>query len=166
MEIKKRFNLKWFLSLLYFVCFGIFLKVGLEPAEAIEYQVAGRFYAPVINLSADVTALKMQNHQLPTPDEIIGSYSIYPNKTLLIGHSSTVFADLKSLRLRDIVSYDNKSYQIYRIDVVPKAKIDMRDVLQAESNDTIVLMTCAGQDLGNKDATHRLIITAKYLKSS
>ena len=48
----------------------------------------------------------------------------------------------------------------------PKAKIDMRDVLQAESNDTIVLMTCAGQDLGNKDATHRLIITAKYLKSS
>ena len=45
-------------------------------------------------------------------------------------------------------------------------KCSFIDVLQAESNDTIVLMTCAGQDLGNKDATHRLIITAKYLKSS
>ena len=35
-------------------------------------------------------------------------------------------------------------------------------VLEAseEEKDTLVLMTCAGEDLGNGDSTHRLLVTA------
>lgn len=163
MEIKKRFNLKWFLSLVYFVCFGIFLRIGLEPAEAINYQVSGNFDAPTISLSADITELELANHQLQTPDEIIGSYSTNLNKTLLIGHSSTVFRRLAELKLRDVVYYNDTPYLIQRIDIVPKNKIDMHEVLKAEPEDTIILMTCAGKDLGNRDSSHRLMIKAMAL---
>lgn len=36
----------------------------------------------------------------------------------------------------------------------------MSTLLTPTSQDTIILMTCAGTDLGNGDASHRLIITA------
>ena len=36
----------------------------------------------------------------------------------------------------------------------------MNKILEASDKDTVVLMTCAGKDLGNGDASHRLIVTA------
>ena len=36
----------------------------------------------------------------------------------------------------------------------------MPKLLSASNEKTIVIMTCAGEDLGKGDATHRLILTA------
>ena len=42
-----------------------------------------------------------------------------------------------------------------------KSMISMREILAAEDEDTLILMTCAGEPLDNNDATHRLIVTAR-----
>ena len=44
-----------------------------------------------------------------------------------------------------------------------KSDIKMSNVLKAEEKDTLVLMTCAGTPVGDKDATHRLIVTAQAI---
>ena len=36
----------------------------------------------------------------------------------------------------------------------------MDEVLAPTEQNTLVIMTCAGEDLGGGDATHRLIVTA------
>mgnify|MGYP003312839861 CR=1 FL=1 len=45
-------------------------------------------------------------------------------------------------------------------DFEEKSMINMAEILQEEDKDTLVLMTCAGEDLGNGDSTHRLLVTA------
>ena len=45
-------------------------------------------------------------------------------------------------------------------ETLEKAAVDMSGILAKASRQTIVVMTCAGQDLGGGDATHRLLVTA------
>ena len=82
------------------------------------------------------------------------------NKTLLVGHSSTVFRDLDKLVLDDRLVYRGQLYRVTSIEMHEKKEISMMKLLEAEKVDTVVLMTCAGQDLGGGDASHRLIIEA------
>ena len=82
------------------------------------------------------------------------------NKTLLIGHSTTVFSELNRVQLKDKIIYDGRDYLVNKIETWKKELINMGRLLKAEEKDTIVLMTCAGELLGEGDATHRLIITA------
>ena len=51
-------------------------------------------------------------------------------------------------------------YHVKSIIVKDKGMISMSEVLKAEDQKTLVLMTCAGDYLNNGDATHRLIVTA------
>ena len=44
--------------------------------------------------------------------------------------------------------------------MLEKADVDMNKMLAPAEKDTLVIMTCAGMDLGNGDATHRLVLTA------
>ena len=160
MEIKKRLNLRSVLAVVYFVCFGIFLNIGLRPAEATNYEISAKLAIPAIGLTSDVTALELEDHQLDTPDYIVGSFTRAKNKTLLIGHSTTVFSNLNEIKLGDEIFYDETNYKITNIEVLEKPDVDMDKILATEDVDTLVLMTCAGELLTNGDATHRLIITA------
>lgn len=161
MELKRRLNPKYVFGLIYFLCFGIFLRLGFEPAEATVYDVTTELSIPSINLVSDVATLKLNNHRLDTPDYIVGSFSRANNKTLLIGHSSSVFKDLKNVKVGEPIIYDESSYRVTDIKLLEKDDIDMNTLLSSEEVSTLVLMTCAGESLANQDATHRLIITAE-----
>ena len=160
MRIHGRLDSKNIFIILYCLSFFAYIVYGLQPAEAVQYKIDATISIPSIGLSSDVTKLELNGQRLDTPDTIVGSYSDHNNKTLLIGHSTTVFQNLFKLNLRDSIKYDDKTYIIKQIHMVKKSKISMKKLLNTAEKDTIVLMTCAGTLLDNGDATHRLIITA------
>ena len=167
MELKDEFSgsrklLRLFWSIVFL--FVIYLIAGMRiPVNATHYDVSGTLSIPSINLVSDVTTLKKENHSLKTPDTIVGSYSNAENKTLLIGHSSTVFYNLNKVSVGDIFKYNELYFVVTNSEVLAKKDISMDDILKAEDENTIIIMTCAGEDLGGGDATHRLILTAKAL---
>lgn len=161
MELKKRLSLRTVLIELYVVVFGAYVIWGLQPAEAAQsYEISAELNIPSIGLVSDVTTLQIEDHELKTPDTIAGSFSRAENKTLLIGHSGTVFQNLNETRLGDEIIYNNSKYIVGKIEVLEKADVDMSKMLAPAEKDTLVIMTCAGMDLGNGDATHRLVLTA------
>lgn len=164
MEIRRRFNLgrvKPILISAYFISFSLFLWIGLMPVEAIDYNIVAELEIPAINLSSDVAELEMNNHNLRTPDYIVGGFSRSKNKTLLIGHSSTVFKDLFDIKINDKIIYNEAVFKVTNINILRKDDIDMNSILAGGDKNTLILMTCAGKDLGYGDSTHRLIITAE-----
>ena len=163
MEIGKRLSPGYIFFGLYIFAFLVYLFIGLQPAEATNYIISTKLIIPEINLNSDVTILKAENRELKTPDTIVGSYSISDNKTLLIGHSSTVFSHLDQVNLGDEIVFDEKDYIVKDSEVVKKEDIIMSQLLRSSKIDTLVIMTCAGEDLGMGDATHRLIITAEEI---
>lgn len=161
MELRRRLNPIYIFVGLYILAFLAYIIYGLQPVDAARhYDVSGQIEIPDISLVSDVTDLSLEDGKLNTPDTIVGSFSIHKNKTLLIGHSSSVFHDLYLAKIGDEIKYDNKSYFIDKIEYKLKSDIKMSKVLAEEDEDTVVIMTCAGQMLENNDATHRLIITA------
>ena len=160
MELKKRLNHRKIFIGMYFLAFAAYLIVGLQPAGATNYDIVGALEIPEINLYSEVAAVKAEDGRLPTPDNIVGSYSRAENKTFLFGHSSSVFSNLEELKVGDQIKYNDHIYYISQINVLPKSEIKMNQLLKSAEKDTIVVMTCAGTDLGAGDATHRLIITA------
>ena len=160
MELKKRLDSRFVFVGLYVFALAIYIVYGLQPADATSYAVTANLSIPKINLYTDVTELELENRELKTPDTIVGSFSNHQNKTLLIGHSTTVFQDLDEIKLLDELQYNDNNYRVVKIALMPKSKIVMRDLLKESDKDTLVLMTCAGTLLEGGDATHRLIITA------
>ena len=161
MELKKRISPKYIFIGLYFVAFLAFLIYGLQPAGAVQSeQISGKLEVPSIGLVSDVTNLELEDRKLNTPDNIVGSFSNHKNKTLLIGHSTTVFEGLKNVKLGDGLVYNDSSYNVIDVETIEKDQIKMSELLKSEENDTLVLMTCVGTLLGDGDSTHRLIITA------
>ncbi len=155
---RESFGLKWLAA--WAVALIIYLAVGLQPAEAINYQIAGQLSIPAAGLTAAVTELKLENGELRTPDALVGSYQRHPNKTLLIGHSTGVFAQLKMVQAGEQIVYNGTIYNIYSKEIVAKSEVDMRELLKSEEKETLVLMTCAGELLNGGDATERLIVKA------
>ena len=147
-------------GIVYLLFFMAYIFVGLQPAEATSYKISGKLEIPSINLVSDVTTLTLENQKLTTPDNIVGAFSSNKKRTLLMGHSTTVFSRLKDLKIGDEVSYNGEIYIIYDIKTVEKDSIKMVDLLKKTDQTSIVLMTCAGTLYGNQDASHRLIITA------
>ncbi len=160
MELKRRFNWLRTFTILYIVAFLAYVIVGLQPAEAKNYEISGQIVIPSIGLVSDVTTLELVDHRLDTPDTIVGSYSKYSSKIFLVGHSSTVFSELKNVKLNEYIYYSGNSYRITGYKTALKTDIDMNALLMPAKNQTLVIMTCAGEPIGEKDATHRLIVTA------
>ncbi len=160
MELRRHFDPKIIFVGLYLILFAVYVIIGLQPVSASKYEISARLEIPAIGLVSDVTELSLNNNELIAPDTIAGSYSQADNKTLLIGHSTTVFYNLSNLRLSEAIQYNGHDYKVAAIDMLPKEKISMRDLLSGANKDTIVLMTCAGTLFGDGDASHRLIITA------
>lgn len=128
--------------------------------DAKQYNTSGHLIIPSINLESDVTALSLDNGNLPTPEAIVGSYSKAPHKTLLIGHSSTVFMNLSKVNIGDTMIYSGVTYEIISAHTLAKSEINMNRLLEETPRNTLVIMTCAGESLANGDATHRLILYA------
>lgn len=147
-------------TIIYVVALVIYLAVGLAPARAVDYEVATDMQIPAIGLVSDVTTIRRNGNQLDTPDTIVGRYAPMRHKTFLFGHASTVFAKLDELAIGDEIIYDDTRYVVREMIVLAKEEIDMGEVLAEAEVETIVVMTCAGEDLGGGDATHRLIVTA------
>ena len=159
-ELRKHFNLQYVFVGLYILFFCAYVVVGLNPAGALDYVISSDLKIPSIGLKTDVAALSIEDGNLNTPDTIVGSYSRFKNTTLLIGHSTTVFRHLDNLQIGDEIVYNNSSYYIVSRRIQEKTDISMAKLLKESYADTLVLMTCAGELLGNGDATHRLIVTA------
>ena len=160
MELKRRFNWRRLFTILYIGAFLVYVVIGLQPVEARHYEISGNLNIPSISLNSDVTTLELNDRRLETPDTIVGSYSKYSSKVLLIGHSTTVFKDLNKTRLGDYIYYNGELFVATEIKTLLKGDIDMNMVLAPSKDPTIIIMTCAGESLDNHDATHRLIITA------
>lgn len=161
MELRKRrFGFRKVFTILYIVAFFAFLIVGLGPTEATAYEFSGGLAIPSISLISGVVDIELENHKLNTPDTVVGSYSRYDTKTFLIGHSSSVFRRLHQVKDGELIFYNDKKYQISSAEVFAKSDINMNDLLAPTRQNTIVIMTCAGSPVGEKDATHRLIVTA------
>lgn len=157
---RRRFHFRRFVSLFYLVAISVYVLLGLQPAEAHNYEVTGLLEIPSINLTSDVTALKLDNHRLNTPDTIVGSFTEHNSKIFLIGHSSTVFKNLDEISYNDSIQYNGKTYSVKSKEILEKSQIDMNKLLAPSGQQTLVIMTCAGEKVGEKDATHRLIVTA------
>ncbi|MBR2753628.1 class F sortase [Candidatus Saccharibacteria bacterium] len=160
MELKRHFSLRTILVSLCFVASMAYLVYGLMPAEASTYAVDSKLIIPSINLSTDVAKLVMTNGEIPTPDTIVGSFSTHDHKTLLVGHSSTVFNNLENVKIGDEIFYRGSLYRITSYNLVEKNSIKMGKILASTNRDSLVLMTCAGEDYGDGNYSHRLIINA------
>ena len=160
MELREHINGKIIFMLLYVLAFVIYIVIGLQPAQAHYYEIIGSLQIPEIGVNSDVAKLHIDHHQLNTPDEIVGSFSRNQNKTFLIGHSTTVFQNLDKIQVGDEIFYNGKVYVVDDTETLAKEDVDMDGLLESEDKDTIVIMTCAGELLGEGDATHRFIVTA------
>lgn len=160
MELKKHFDIKVLLLSVYVFGFLAYLVYGLLPVEASSYAVDSHLVIPSIALSSTVTKVEIVDGSLPTPDTIVGSYTGGKNKTFLFGHSSTVFSDLDKVRIGDELIFGDVVYVVTAYDVYKKSDVDMSQILASSERDSLVLMTCAGEDYGNGDSSHRLVINA------
>ena len=131
------------------------------PVEATNHEIIAELKIPTINLVSDVAKVKLEDHQLKTPDYLVGSFSRAENKTLLIGHSSEVFKDLFEVKSNDAIYYNGGTYYVTETNVFRKDEINMNEILSGTKKDTLILMTCAGKIFADGDATHRLVITAE-----
>lgn len=160
MELKRHLDPKKIFIGLYMLALTAYVIIGLQPAEAVHYDVSGQLNIPSIGLASDVTTLTLSDHKLDTPDTIVGAYSQAARKTLLIGHSTTVFTELDQVKLNADINYSGQAYRVIALDMVRKSDVDMQQVLSAAEQDTLIIMTCAGQLIGGGDSTHRLMVTA------
>ena len=160
MELKRHLDTRFWLVGAYFVALVIYLIVGLHPAGARDYNIVSSLYIPSIALDSDVTSLSLNDNKLDTPDSIVGSFSNAENKTLLIGHSTTVFENLHNIDIGAEIFYNNEVYRVDKIETVLKSNVNMNKILSSTQAKTIKIMTCAGELYGDGDASHRLIITA------
>lgn len=158
MDLKRHLNPKSVFIGLYVFAFLIYIVVGLSPVDASnrDYDIE----IPSINLTSSVIKLSLVDYELKTPDYEVGSFSRNNDKELLIGHSTTVFSDLRDVKLRDYINYHGSTYEVKMIDMIPKSDVSMYDLLASTEKQSIVLMTCAGQMLDEGDSSHRLIIYA------
>ena len=148
--------------MIFAILLPIYLFIGFQPASSLDLTRYPTLEIPQISLTTPVQPLSLtSDHELIAPAELAGSYSQTPSTTLLIGHSSTVFASLSQLALNTPLTYNHQTYRITSITTLAKADINMSQLLAPSDRPTLILMTCAGDPLPNQDATHRLIVTAE-----
>ena len=160
MELKKHLDYRIAFLLIYFVGFLGYLAYALSPAEASSLPVDSHLIIPSIGLVTDVTRVELDDGYLPTPDMIVGSYTANNNKLFLFGHSSTVFKYLKDVQIGDTLLYGDEVFKVTSYDILKKSDVDMTKLLSGSDRGAVVLMTCAGENYGNGDSSHRLIVNA------
>lgn len=153
-------EIKMFLSAFFAIMLPVYIFIGLQPIPNAEAASLPKLEIKSISLATPVAPIQLKDRRLIAPNHIAGIYSNAENKLFIIGHSSTVFKKLDQVHIGDTFSYNDITYRIQKLETIPKTEISMSEILQAESEPTIIIMTCAGEPLANQDATHRLIVTA------
>ena len=149
-----------FVSAFFMIMLPIYLYIGFHPASSLDYTGYPVLEIPSINLSTPVAEIELEDRELIAPATIAGVYRANPHKLFIIGHSSTVFHNLRKLEVNQNFIYDGITYHVTSAITLEKSTISMADLLAETPEDAIVIMTCAGEPLPNQDATHRFIITA------
>ena len=150
----------------YLVAIPVYFYFGLQPssrnaAAAEEAKTAtSSLSIPSLGLETPLADVALDGRKLTAPSYIAGRYSPSKNKTLIMGHSSTIFQTLHQISLGAEIFYENQTYTVVNTTTLEKAAISMNEVLKPETTPTLILMTCAGSPLENQDYTHRLIVTA------
>lgn len=146
------------------ICFAVatfcFLNYNFPAVASKGFDATMELVIPNINLSSEVAPTHMDNRKIVTPDTIVGSFSRATNKTLLVGHSTTAFEGLDEISISDEIIFNNNKYIVTQIELADKNVVNMDLILAPAEQDTLVLMTCAGELYENGDASQRLIITA------
>ena len=145
---------------LYFAAIAGFVAYAFMPKSA-DASSEERLFIPSISLIARVKDIERTGSKLIAPDEIAGAYQPTNHKTVIIGHSSTIFRDLNKIGDEDHFTFDSKEYKITSREVLPKSLISMEEIVSETEVNTVVLMTCAGEPLGGQDYSHRLVIIAE-----
>lgn len=153
-------EIKLFLGAFFAIMLPIYIFIGLQPIPTANADSLPHLEIPSISLNTPVASLELTDHQLIAPETIAGVYKSAENKLFIIGHSSTVFKKLDRVKVGETFTYEGKTYQVQELKTLLKSDISMTEILQAEGQETIIIMTCAGSPLPNQDATHRLIVTA------
>ncbi len=157
-------EIKMFLGAFFAIMLPIYIFIGLQPIPTANADSLPHLDIPSINLSTPITTITLTDgRQLISPATIAGVYEAAENKLFVIGHSSTVFNKLYRVKVNDIIGYNGKQYLIRELRTLQKSDINMGQILQSETEPTIIIMTCAGTPLPNQDATHRLIVTATLI---
>ena len=157
------------LFVFYLVAIPVYLYIGLQPSGAMAAYAeeargaTGSLEIPRISLSAPMSDVSLDGRTLTAPDYIVGRYVAHKNKVLVMGHSSTIFQRLKEVEIGDEFHYDDEQFVIISKEIRAKADISMKEILQDESEPTLVLMTCAGEHVTGQDYSHRLIMYAKQV---
>ena len=160
MLIKKP-NFKVCIAVFYAIFFAIYFIIGFQPAaEARSYEISSSLNIPSINLNTAVTEISINSGKLETPIDLVGSYSINANKTLIIGHASGIFKNLEEVKVGDEIAYNNEIYRVISSEVFEKSAVNMERILENTKRPVLKIMTCAGDLYQNGDASHRLILTA------
>ena len=147
-------------AFLYLALIAGFVAYVFMPKSA-DASSKERLFIPSIGLVARVKDIERTGNQLIAPDTIAGAYQATNHKTVIIGHSSTIFENLKNLKIGETFTFDNNSYKVSRREILEKKYVDMEAVVAETEVKTLVLMTCHGEPLGGQDFSHRLIITAE-----
>ncbi len=166
MRIKRGFDYRILFTVVYvaagFYCF----MLGLRPAGATRHENNSYLGIPSISLMSSVESMELSDNRLHTPDMVAGSFNYNnSNRTLLVGHSSTVFDSLSKVRLGEKVFFDGSVYKIHTMEVLEKSAINMNQLVKDDGSDIqkLIIMTCAGELYENGDASHRLIIIASKI---
>ena len=160
MQIKKRYS-HVILTVFSIILLAGFLYFGMQPQTA-EANSSLILEAPSISLTSPIRVIKLNNdYTLTSPDRIAGLYQSAENNTFIIGHSSTIFSNLKNLKPNDHLILDGKTYLVKTYVIQKKSEISMSKVLEAKLIPTLTLMTCHGEKIAKNDYTERIIITAE-----
>lgn len=143
----------------FVLIFGVYIWFGLQPAEAAHTRRPS-LSIPALGIESDVVETEIINGKLEVPSTLAASYSRNENKTLIYGHSTSVFEKLDNINIGDAIVYNDRTYHVTDITVVKKEDINMYEILSYEDEETIVLMTCDGELYDGGGASHRLIVTA------
>ena len=149
-----------FAGILYFSIITGFVAYCFAP-KSVDASSEERLFIPSIGLVANVRDIERTGNQLIAPDTIAGAYRPATHKSVIIGHSSTVFENLKNLADGSDFTFDNKKYRVKKREILEKNFVNMNEVISATEIDTVVIMTCYGTPLKDQDYSHRLIITAE-----
>lgn len=157
--------IKVFLAGFFLIMVPVFFYIGFQPVSTTEALSYEALTINSIDLETPVAPLQLEDHQLTAPAKIAGVYSQNPHRSLIIGHSSTVFQDLEQITVGADIIYAEKTYTVTQVETLPKSEISMQNILASSETDTIIIMTCAGNPLPEQDATHRLIVTATSVEN-
>lgn len=168
LRICNKRRIKLGLALFYLLAIPAFIIFGLQTADtsaevrASEIAAAEEYLSiRSISLETPLARVELKDNVLNAPQYIAGAYHSHENKTLIIGHSLTIFENLNKIAFGDQIDYEDATYVVTNLETLAKSDIKMSEILKNESEPTLILMTCAGEQLSGVDFSHRLIVTAK-----